>query len=138
MKSAKPIKVEITPYDTDGNMAKTISAEGAFKVSPSADISFTGADIGGITNIDTVTSINASFAVNAKSAVNVRFYVGVYDKETNKCVAINNPTDTALSIGNSIYPVTLGGIKASANNYIKMFAFSEDDRPLFTIEFFRR
>lgn len=134
----KTIKVEITPYDTDGNMAKTISAEGAFKVSPSADISFTGADIGGITNIDTVTSINASFAVNAKSAVNVRFYVGVYDKETNKCVAINNPTDTALSIGNSIYPVTLGGIKASANNYIKMFAFSEDDRPLFTIEFFRR
>ena len=134
----KTIKVEITPHDTDGNMAKTISAEGAFKVSPSADISFTGADIGGITNIDTVTSINASFAVNAKSAVNVRFYVGVYDKETNKCVAINNPTDTALSIGNSIYPVTLGGIKASANNYIKMFAFSEDDRPLFTIEFFRR
>lgn len=134
----KTIKVEITPYDTDGNMAKTISAEGAFKVSPSADISFTGADIGGITCIDTVTSINASFAVNAKSAVNVRFYVGVYDKTTNKCVAINNPTNTTLSVGNNIYPVTLGGIKASANNYIRMFAFAEDGRPLFAIDYFRR
>lgn len=80
----KTIKVEITPYDTDGNMAKTISAEGAFKVSPNADISFTGADIGGITNIDTVTSINASFAVNANRRLMCVFmWVFMTKRQTN-------------------------------------------------------
>ena len=134
----KKLMVEITPYDEDGNMAKTISAVSKNAVSAETDISFTGFDLGGITDVTAVQIVNANVKIKASKEANIKLCVGIYDKNTNKCIAVNPACDVTVEAGEKDYPVSVSGFSASDGNYIKLLAISEDVRPLFGIDCFRR
>ena len=134
----KTIKVEITPYDQNGNMGKMIFARSSVLVSANDGISFSSASIGGITSIDGVTEVNASVDIKSDEMKNVKLYAGVFDKKTNKCIRISEPNNISLSLGVNTYPVSVSGFAASENNYIKLFVLDNDNRPLFGIEYFKR
>lgn len=132
----KKFKVEITPVDENGSMAKKIFAESHAKASDKNILTFTNPSIGNIENMSNVTKVTASVEIEATQSKNVKLYVGVYNKKTNRCVSLSDPLDILLEVGKDPYMVSTKSFTASEDNYIKVFVLDTNKRPVFGIEYF--
>ena len=83
-------------------------------------------------------NVDANVKIKSLKEANIKLCVGIYDKNTNRCIAVNPSRDVTVEAGEKNYPVSVSGFSASDGNYIKLFAISEDGRPLFGIDCFRR